>query len=77
MFMANIGGLAVGMGIPMLVKYFDPTEVTDLSSNDHAWFMTMLIYGLIGLGLLLFCFTQCKEKVVMESNKDDHDVPPF
>lgn len=23
MFMANLGGLAVGMGIPMLVKYFD------------------------------------------------------
>ena len=73
MFMANIGGLAVGMGIPMLVKYFDPTEVSDLSSNDHAWFMTMLIYGLVGLGLLLFCFSQSKEKVVM-NNKEMENV---
>lgn len=69
MFMANLGGLAVGMGIPILVKYFDPTEVSDLSSNDHAWFMTMAIYGLVGLGLLLFCFTQCKERVVMDKKE--------
>ena len=69
MFMANVGGLAVGMGIPILVKYFDPTEVSDLSSNDHAWFMTMTIYGLIGLALLLFCFTQCKERVVMDKKE--------
>lgn len=73
MFMANLGGLAVGMGIPILVKYFDPSEVTDLSSYDSAWFMTMLIYGLIGLGLLIFCFSQCKERVVME-NKEMENV---
>lgn len=73
MFMANLGGLAVGMGIPILVKYFDPTEVEDLSSNDHAWFMTMSIYGLVGLALLLFCFTQCKERVVMD-NKEMENV---
>lgn len=72
MFMANIGGLAVGMGIPMLVKYFDPSEVSDLSSNDHAWFMTMTIYGLVGLGLLLFCFSQSKERVVMDSKEMDN-----
>lgn len=71
MFMANLGGLAVGMGIPMMVKYFDPTEVSDLSSNDHAWFMTMLIYGLVGLGFLLFCFSQCRETVVMDSKEMD------
>lgn len=69
MFMANLGGLAVGMGIPILVKYFDPEEVSDLSSNDYAWFMTMAIYGLVGLGLLLFCFTQCKERVVMDKKE--------
>ncbi|MCH5218636.1 MAG: MFS transporter [Muribaculaceae bacterium] len=71
MFMANLGGLAVGMGIPMMVKYFDPTEVSDLSSNDHAWFMTMLIYGLVGLGFLLFCFSQCRETVVMDNKEMD------
>lgn len=72
MFMANLGGLAVASGIPMLVKYFDPGETTDLSGNDHAWFMTMTIYGLIGLALLIFCFTQCRERVVMEKSETDN-----
>lgn len=69
MFMANIGGLAVGMGIPILVKHFDPGEVNDLSTHDFAWFMTMAIYGVAGLGLLLFCFSQCKERVVMDKKE--------
>ena len=54
MFMANIGGLAVGMGIPIVLKLFDPSESTDLSSSDSAWFITMGIYGLTGLALLVF-----------------------
>ncbi|MDE6486052.1 MAG: MFS transporter [Muribaculaceae bacterium] len=72
MFMANAGGLAVGMGIPLLVKAFDPTETQDLSSNDYAWFMTMLIYGLVGLALLIFCFSQCRERVVMDKSEADN-----
>lgn len=72
MFMANLGGLAVGMGIPMLVKYFDPTEVSDLSSHDYAWFMTMTIYGVVGLALLIFCFTQCRERVVMDKSETEN-----
>ncbi len=72
MFMANVGGLAVGMGIPMLVKYFDPSEVQDLSSNDSAWFSTMAIYGLVGLALLIFCFTQCRERVVMAKSETEN-----
>lgn len=66
MFMANVGGLAVGMGIPIILKIFDPAETTDLSSSDSAWFITMSIYGVIGLALLIFCFTQCRERVVMD-----------
>ena len=72
MFIANLGGLAVGMGIPMLVKYFDPTEVSDLSSHDYAWFMTMTIYGVVGLALLIFCFTQCRERVVMDKSETEN-----
>ncbi len=71
MFMANIGGLAVGMGVPMVLKLFDPTEIDRLSIKDSAWFITMTIYGLVGLGLLVFCFSQCKEKVVMDSKVTD------
>lgn len=69
MFMANVGGLAVGMGLPIVVKLFDPSETSDLSSSDSAWFITMTIYGLVGLALLIFCFTQCRERVVMDKSE--------
>lgn len=73
MFMANVGGLAVGMGIPYVLNYFDPLETEDLSTNDSAWFITMALYGLTGLALLCFCFTQCRERVVMDK-KDTENV---
>lgn len=72
MFMANLGGLAVGMGIPMLLKFFDPSETTDMSMSDSAWFSTMAIYGLVGLGLLFFCFSQCRERVVMDKKETEN-----
>lgn len=66
MFMANLGGLAVGMGIPVLLKCFDPTKTTDMSFHDGAWLVTISIYGAVGLALLFFCFSQCRERVVMD-----------
>lgn len=72
MFMANVGGLAVGMGIPIVLRLFDPAETEDLSTSDAAWFSTMAIYGLIGLGLLFFCFSQCRERVVMDSKETEN-----
>ncbi len=72
MFMANVGGLALGMGLPIVVKLFDPSETSDLSSSDSAWFITMTIYGLVGLALLIFCFTQCRERVVMDKSETEN-----
>ena len=72
MFMANVGGLAVGMGIPIVVKLFDPAETSDLSSSDSAWFATMSIYGIVGLVLLIFCFTQSRARVVMDSKETEN-----
>ena len=72
MFMANVGGLAVGMGIPFVLRIFDPTETTDMSMNDSAWFATMALYGCVGLGLLIFCFSQCRERVVMDSKETEN-----
>lgn len=72
MFMANVGGLAVGMGIPIVLKLFDPSESTDMSMSDSAWFATMTIYGLIGLALLVFCYTQSRERVVMDSKETEN-----
>jgi GPH family glycoside/pentoside/hexuronide:cation symporter len=69
MFMANVGGLAVGMGIPIVLKLIDSQSGDELSTKDTAWFVTMAIYGLIGLALLIFCFSQCHERVVMEKKE--------
>ena len=67
MFMANCGGLAVASGLPLLISYFTKEESEGLPKDPQAWFITMTIYALVGLALLLFCFSQCKEKVVMDA----------
>ena len=67
MFMANCGGLAVGSGLPLLIAYFTDEKTDGLPKDPAAWFTTMTIYALVGLVLLLFCFSQCKEKVVMNA----------
>ncbi len=72
MFMANVGGLAVGMGIPIVLKFFDPFESEDMSTHDSAWLDTMAIYGSVGLMLLIFCFSQCKERVVMDKAETEN-----
>ena len=69
MFMANCGGLAVGSGLPLLIAYFTNEQAEGLPKDPTAWFTTMTIYALIGLALLLFCFSQCKEKVVMDATE--------
>lgn len=69
MFMANLGGLAVGYGIPILVKSFSPDGKINSPESGNAWFITMTIYALTGLTLLIFCFYQVKERVVMTENE--------
>ena len=73
MFMANLGGLAVSMGIPACVKLFargsELVGEQAMPADGHAWFMTMLVYSLIGLAFLFFCFSQTKERVVMDEKE--------
>ena len=69
MFMANCGGLAVGSGLPLLIAYFTDDVHDGLPKDPVAWFTTMTIYAVVGLVLLLFCFSQCKEKVVMNAEE--------
>ncbi|MDD6542172.1 MAG: MFS transporter [Prevotella sp.] len=69
MFMANLGGLAVAYGIPNIVAWLSPDGTTNKPEDASAWFTTMLIYTLVGLGLLIFCFTQTKERVVMDKKE--------
>jgi GPH family glycoside/pentoside/hexuronide:cation symporter len=74
MFMANIGGLAVGYGIPILAYLFyshshpgvDQSTFKLTNAEGSDWFMTMAVYAIIGLLLLVFCFSQSRERVVME-----------
>lgn len=73
MFMANLGGLAVAYGIPVIVKMLSPDGKINSPESGNAWFITMTIYALTGLALLIFCYTQTKERVVMDE-KETADV---
>lgn len=69
MFMANLGGLAVAYGIPIIVKSLSPDNNINSIASGNAWFTTMTIYALIGLALLIFSYTQTKERVVMDEKE--------
>lgn len=71
MFLANAGGLAVAYGIPMIVATLSPDGKINTVNSANAWFTTMVIYAVAGLILLLFCFTQTKERVVMDKSETD------
>ena len=72
MFLANLGGLAVAYGIPILVQYFSPDGKINSSQSGDAWFTTMTIYAVVGLALLIFCYTQTKERIVMSAEETEH-----
>ena len=75
MFMANLGALCV-KSLPLVIALFAPkvadpdtgkmTAVYNTPEAAPAWFITMTIFALAGLALLIFCFFQCKERVVMD-----------
>ncbi|MCI5776162.1 MAG: MFS transporter [Bacteroidales bacterium] len=69
MFMANVGGLAVASGVPLLVAFLSADGKTNSAESADAWFITMAAYSIIGLALLIFCFSQCRERVVMDSSE--------
>ena len=66
-------GMALGGVVPGLVlawtSYVPSEQATTLPKDSNAWFLTMLIYSLVGLSLLIFCFTQTKERVVMDQSE--------
>ncbi len=69
MFMANMGGLAVQFGIPALIQHFSPNNDWSKPAASSTWFVVMSIYALAGFSLLVYCFTQTKERIVMDSSK--------
>jgi GPH family glycoside/pentoside/hexuronide:cation symporter len=69
MFLANVGGLIVSVGIPLLVEYFSIDNSMNSKTSGSAWFATMTIYAFAGICLLVFCFSQSKEHVVMDDKE--------
>ncbi len=69
MFMANLGGLAVAYGVPKVVATLSPDGLTNTRSDATAWFITMTSFALAGLLLLVFCFSQTRERVVMDEKE--------
>ncbi|MDR2883124.1 MAG: MFS transporter [Alistipes sp.] len=72
MFLANLGGLAVAYGIPVIVRTLSPDGRINSAEASGAWFVTMTIYALAGLALLIFCYTQTRERVVMDEKDTEH-----
>ena len=78
MFMANLGALCV-KSLPLIIAIFAPKvpdpetgrQVAVYNTPDAApaWFITMTLFCAAGLALLFFCFSQCKEKVVMDQKE--------
>lgn len=72
MFMANLGALAV-KSLPMVLALFVPAAMKSADNgtptDPRAWFITITIFALVGLALLFFCFSQCKERVVMDKKE--------
>ena len=78
MFMANLGALCV-KSLPLIIAIFAPKvlnpetgkaeAVINTPESASAWFITMTVFALAGLALLFFCFSQCKERVVMDQKE--------
>lgn len=71
MFMANLGGFIVSFGLPALIQSLSPNNDWSKPAASGVWFTIMCIYGLVCLCLLFFCFTQTKERVVMDDDKKE------
>ncbi len=59
---ARFSGLIVVMASMPLVKAF--------GNNQMAWIEVITIFSIIAIGLLLFCFSQCKETVTVVKSRD-------
>lgn len=71
MFLANIGGLAVAFGVPAIVQALAPGD-WGTPRADRAWQTTMLMFAAVGLVVLVFCFSQTRERVVMDASEQEH-----
>jgi len=67
-------GFAIGGALPNWVLALTDYEPgvgggNTMSTKSSAWMKTVLCYGIIGFLLLVYCFTQTKERVVMDDKE--------
>lgn len=67
-------GMALGGVVPGAVLAYTgyqpaSASASSLPKDSDAWFVAMLIYALVGFALLIFCFSQTKERVVMDADE--------
>lgn len=78
MLFANLAGLIIKT-LPLVIAIFAPKAynastgrmeaVYNTPEAAPAWFITMSIFALIGLALLVFCFFESKERIVMDADE--------
>ena len=78
MFLANLAGLIIKT-LPLVIAIFAPKvynaetgrmeAVYNTPESSTAWFITMSIFALTGLALLIFCFFESKERIVMDQSE--------
>jgi Na+/melibiose symporter-like transporter len=66
-----LGGAIPGWIIQASGYVSPPAGESTLPKDPMAWFTTLSIYFVIGFIILIFCFTQTKERVVMEEGQVD------
>ena len=78
----NVAALLVKT-LPLVIAIFAPKVADPVTGKmvaqyntpeaGTAWFITMSIFSLVGLALLIYCFAETKEKVVMDK-ESSHEV---
>ena len=77
MFLANLAGLIIKT-LPLVIAIFAPKAynadtgkmeaVYNTPESATAWFITMAIFAIVGLALLIFCFFESRERIVMDES---------
>ncbi len=77
MLFANLAGLIIKT-LPLVIAIFAPKAYNETTGRMEAvyntpeaapaWFITMSIFALVGLALLIFCFVESKERIVMDAD---------
>lgn len=63
MWLVNVAQVAITYGVPTMVIAF--AGAMDSPGARSGWLFTIIIYGVIGLGALLFSFAGTKERVII------------